>query len=108
MTTARPDLFHPRIVFAGCPALPDGDGDDAGLVGALRRRGLHARWMSWDDPAALEADLVILRAAWDYTERLDEFLAWTRRVLRCALQRDEFEVTDTRPGYAPPEDLKEK
>jgi len=82
MKTARPDLFHPRIVFAGCPALPDGDGDDAGLVGALRRRGLHARWMSWDDPAALEADLVILRAAWDYTERLDEFLAWTRRVPR--------------------------
>ncbi|MCG7580360.1 RimK family alpha-L-glutamate ligase [Mycolicibacterium sp. OfavD-34-C] len=82
MKTARPDLFHPRIVFAGCPALPDGDGDDAGLVGALRRRGLHARWLSWDDPAALEADLVILRAAWDYTERLDEFLAWTRRVPR--------------------------
>ena len=82
MKTARPDLFHPRIVFAGCPALPDGDGDDAGLVGALRRRGLHARWLSWDDPAALEADLVILRAAWDYTERLDEFLVWTRRVPR--------------------------
>jgi hypothetical protein len=28
----------------------------------------------------LEADLVIPRATWDYTERLDEFLAWTRRV----------------------------
>jgi hypothetical protein len=41
---------------------------------------LHARWMSWDDPEALEADLVILRAAWDYIDRLDEFLAWTKRV----------------------------
>ena len=80
MKPARPDLFHPRIVFAGCAALPDGDGDDAGLVAALRHRGLHARWMSWDDPATLEADVVILRAAWDYTERLDEFLAWTHRV----------------------------
>jgi hypothetical protein len=28
----------------------------------------------------LEADLVIPRATWDYTERLDEFLDWTRRV----------------------------
>jgi hypothetical protein len=77
---ARPDVFHPRIVLAGCPALPEGDGDDDGLVAALRQRGLHARWLSWDDPQALEADLVILRAAWDYIDRLDEFLAWTKRV----------------------------
>ena len=82
MKLARPDVFHPRIVLAGCPALPEGDGDDAGLVRALRGRGLHARWMSWDDPAALKADLVILRATWDYIDRLDEFLAWTRRVPR--------------------------
>lgn len=82
MKLARPDVFHPRIVLAGCPALPEGDGDDAGLVAALRTRGLHARWLSWDDPATLDADLVILRATWDYTDRLDEFLAWTRRVPR--------------------------
>ncbi|TRW83383.1 hypothetical protein FK535_11095 [Mycolicibacterium sp. 018/SC-01/001] len=82
MKLARPDLFHPRIVLAACPALPDGDGDDAALVDALRTQGLHARWLSWDDPATLEADVVILRATWDYTERLPEFLAWTRRVPR--------------------------
>lgn len=77
---ARPDVFHPRIVLAGCRALPHGDGDDDGLVAALRQRGLHARWLSWDDPGTLEADLVILRATWDYIDRLDEFLTWTRRV----------------------------
>jgi hypothetical protein len=77
---ARPDLRHPLIVFAGCGALVGGDGDDAELVDALRQRGLHARWLSWDDPATLDADLVILRATWDYTERLDEFLTWTRLV----------------------------
>ncbi len=80
MKLARPDLFHPRIVLAGCPALPEGDGDDAALVGALRKHGLHARWLSWDDPATLDADLVILRATWDYIDRLDEFLTWTTRV----------------------------
>ena len=80
MKLARPDVFHPRIVLAACPALPQGDGDDAGLVEALGRRGLHARWLSWDDPATLQADLVILRATWDYTDRLDEFLAWGARV----------------------------
>ena len=80
MKLARPNIFHPRIVLASCRQLPDGDGDDAGLVGALRQRGLHARWMSWDDPQTEDADLVILRAAWDYAERRAEFLEWTARV----------------------------
>ena len=56
------------------------DSDDDGLVAALRNRGLHVQWKSWDDPATLQADLVILRATWDYTERHDEFLAWTKQV----------------------------
>jgi hypothetical protein len=80
MKLARPDIRHPRIVFAGCAALPEGDGDDAELVAALRRRGLQARWLSWDDPETLRADLVILRATWDYIDRLDEFLDWSTRV----------------------------
>ena len=75
MKLARPDIRHPRIVLVGSPG-----GDDAGLVAALRKRGLHARWLSWDDPDTLHADLVILRATTDYADRLDEFLAWTRRV----------------------------
>ncbi len=77
---ARPEVFHPKVVLAGCPKLVSGDGDDDGLVAALRARGLHARWLSWDDPATERADLVILRATWDYIDRLDDFLAWTRRV----------------------------
>lgn len=80
MKLARPDLFHPKIVLAGCPKLVTGDGDDDGLVDALRTRGLNARWLSWDDPATLDSDLVIMRATWDYIERLDEFLSWTTRV----------------------------
>lgn len=80
MKLARPNVFHPRIVLAGCRRLVDGDGDDVGLVVALRRRGLHARWLSWDDPDTLRADVVILRATWDYVERLDDFLVWTTSV----------------------------
>ncbi|OBB98181.1 hypothetical protein [Mycobacterium sp. 852002-40037_SCH5390672] len=80
MKLARPDVFHPRIVLAGCPPHPGGDPDDAGLVPALRQRGLHARWLSWDDPETANADLVILRAAPDETDRRNEFLAWIRRV----------------------------
>ena len=75
MKLARPDIPHPRIVLAGSQS-----GDDAGLVAALRTRGQHARWLSWDDPATLDADVVILRTVTDYAGRLDEFLGWTRRV----------------------------
>ena len=80
MKLARPDVFHPRIVLAGCPQHVAGDDDDAGLVAALRQRGLPARWLSWDDPEVARADLVILRAVRDYAERIDEFLAWTTGV----------------------------
>lgn len=71
MKLARPDIRHPRIVLAG-----SADGDDAGLVAALRTRGLHAHWLSWEDPRTLDADLVILRDSSDHKE----FLAWTKRV----------------------------
>lgn len=80
MKLARPNVFHPRIVLASCPQLVESDGDDDGLIEALRTRGLHARWLSWDDPQTEAADLVILRATWDYAERREEFLAWTKRV----------------------------
>lgn len=82
MKLARPDIFHPRIVLAGDP-LSNGEtagrADDAGLLEALRRRGLQARSLAWDDPQTVEADLVILRAAHDQITGSPDFLPWTRR-----------------------------
>lgn len=75
MKLARPDVFHPRIVLAGCPALPAGERDDDALVPALAARGLHARWRSWDAPELGAADLVIPRCATGYADRLAEFRA---------------------------------
>lgn len=80
MKLARPDVFHPRIVLAGPGDDAHRTADDAGLVGALRRRGLHARWLPWDDPVTASADLVILRAAAETPDRRDEFVSWARRV----------------------------
>jgi hypothetical protein len=54
--------------------LPRGDGDDDPLFDALVRDGVDVAWEVWG--GRVDADLAVLRAPWDYTERLDEFLAW--------------------------------
>jgi hypothetical protein len=66
-----------RIAFATCSALPQGIPDDHE---AARLAG--AEYRVWDDPAVdwHAYDRVVLRTVWDYTRRVDEFLAWCRSV----------------------------
>lgn len=101
MKLARPDIFHPRIVLAGDPRRGHeerpGSDDDAGLLAALRHRGLQARRLVWDDPETLEADLVILRSAGD-PDRRAEFAAWTTRV-RHLLNPPEVVAWNADPRY---------
>ena len=74
-------LSIPASCFAGC----------RGAARGRRRRRRPGRRAAHARPARplavlgrpgdrCDADLVILRATWDYIDRLDEFLAWTRRV----------------------------
>ena len=71
-----------RIALATCAALPDLDPDEQLLLEPLRALGVEAQAAVWTDAAIDWAafDLVVIRSTWDYTERRDEFLAWTRRV----------------------------
>src|SRR5262249_38314911 len=66
-----------RIAFATCSAMPEGTPDDQPVA-----RLLGAEFLAWDDPTvAWEGyDRVVLRSVWDYSRRLDEFLAWTAAV----------------------------
>ena len=52
------------------------------LDAALAARGIDSAWAVWDDPAVdwAAADLVAVRATWDYDVRLPEFLAWADRL----------------------------
>lgn len=69
------------VVLATCRALPDGDEDAQLLDTALRTHGVTTRWQTWDDPDATWSDaLVVVRSTWDYTEDVEHFRAWTRRV----------------------------
>lgn len=58
------------------------DDDMAPLLAAFEVAGAHAEIVDWDEPGADWArfDAALLRSAWDYTERLSEFLVWIERV----------------------------
>jgi len=60
------------------------DEDMPPLRAALAVAGAESSIVDWDDAAADWArfDLVVLRSAWDYAERLPEFLAWAEGVAR--------------------------
>lgn len=66
-----------KVAFATSRELPGGWDDDRE---AARLAG--AEFAVWDDPTVdWEAyDRVVIRSAWDYSHRLDEFLAWCAAV----------------------------
>lgn len=72
----------PRIAIATCSSYAGLKGDDDLLLEALRRRGAEAVSVVWDEEGVGwgDFDLCLVRSTWDYHEKYEEFLAWTRRV----------------------------
>lgn len=72
----------PRIAIATCAAYPELKGDDEMLREELRRRGCEAELVVWDDERSRweDFDLCLVRSTWNYHEKHERFLAWTRRV----------------------------
>jgi glutathione synthase/RimK-type ligase-like ATP-grasp enzyme len=56
--------------------------DGPPMLEAFARRGIEAEVVPWGSPTADWAsyDGVVVRTAWDYVDRRDEFLDWARRV----------------------------
>jgi glutathione synthase/RimK-type ligase-like ATP-grasp enzyme len=80
-----------RIALASCDAFPALDeGDGPLLMAAMAAEGLDAEVHSWDaegvDWAAF--DLVVIRCTWDYWDRREQYLAWTRSVPRLVNSAD--------------------
>ncbi|MCP2338255.1 ATP-grasp domain-containing protein [Actinomadura rupiterrae] len=67
-----------KVAIATFAAIPDGGAEAALLRSSLASLGVTAEPLAWDDPEAdwSSYDLTVIRSTWDYTERLDEFLAW--------------------------------
>jgi O-ureido-D-serine cyclo-ligase len=57
------------------------DEDEPPLHLALQKVGVNVQIVEWDDPNVDWAsfDVALLRSAWDYAERVVEFLAWVQR-----------------------------
>lgn len=67
------------------PQLETGlDRDLPELARSLGAAGADVATVAWDDPEAdwERFDLVVIRSAWDYSERVAEFVAWAGRVAR--------------------------
>ena len=73
-----------RVALVTARAARGLDEDMPPLTAALAAAGAGSQIVDWDDPSVEWArfDLVVPRSAWDYAERLPEFLAWAERVAR--------------------------
>jgi hypothetical protein len=77
----QPRPAHIALITAA--AARNLDEDLPPLEQALRALpGIQISIVNWDDPETdwSRFDLALLRSAWDYSQRLDEFLGWAARV----------------------------
>ncbi len=69
-----------RVALATCRGLPDWEVDDRPLHEELARH-VEVVQPAWDAEVDWSRfDAVLIRTTWDYSERLDEFVAWAEHV----------------------------
>ena len=70
------------------------DEDLQPLQGALAAAGARVSIVDWDDTDVdwSAFDIAVLRSPWDYTDRLEEFLAWAERAAAATHLLNPFEV----------------
>ncbi len=73
--------MNARVALVSARGARDLDEDLPPLVAAFAAAGAQAHIAVWDDPAVQwsQFDAALLRSAWDYTERIGEFLGWVER-----------------------------
>lgn len=70
-----------HVLLVTCAEFPDGDADDRLLIDPLAASNVDVTFAVWNDPAVdWTSAPVVLRSAWDYTLRRDEFLRWIETV----------------------------
>ena len=84
------------IAIATCAELPDLDEDECKFIDALVELGAEAKPAVWDDPSIDWSlfDAVVLRATWDYSRRIEEFIGWTRHVASVSVLLNPADVVE--------------
>ncbi|HVN44183.1 MAG TPA: hypothetical protein VMT66_02950 [Steroidobacteraceae bacterium] len=85
---SKHDIGHPPAVALVTARAARGlDEDMPPLLAAFAAAGAVAEIVDWDDAAVdwRRFDLALLRSAWDYAERLPQFLAWVERTAAATL-----------------------
>lgn len=74
----------PRIALVTTAGHQELDDESRPLADALAARGATPQIVHWDDDSVNwdDFDLAVILAAWDHTDRIEEFLAWAKRVPR--------------------------
>ena len=82
MTSPVDGLPTRNVLLATFCLCPEGEPGGEALLEALAARGVDAAWAVWDDPSVdwAGADLVAVRATWDYHRRWAPFRAWVEAV----------------------------
>ncbi len=92
-----------EVALATSKELPDLDRDDQLLHRRLVQLGVDARPVIWNDPAVTWTDipLCVIRSTWDYQNRRQEYLDWTRRIAAqtCLLNPSAVIGWNTDKGY---------
>jgi glutathione synthase/RimK-type ligase-like ATP-grasp enzyme len=85
---------RPRIAIATCAGYDDLKVDDELLREALAARGAEAESVVWDgpDPGWDGYDLCLVRSTWDYHDKHEDFLDWTRQVEAATALRNPAEL----------------
>lgn len=83
-----------RIGIVTCRELPEPDPDQDLMLGALRKAGMDAELLPWDDGSADPSgfDLCVLRSCWDYHRDPDRFMLWVDEAEQRTTLRNPAEV----------------
>lgn len=75
-----------HVHLATCNVLPEPDPDQALLVEALKREGVEASLLAWDDESQrISAPLTVIRSTWNYYAHRDAFLQWAEKVSKVSV-----------------------
>lgn len=73
-------MSSPRLALVTCARGPGLDEDEPAVLAEFESRGIAVEVVAWDaDVDWGRFDAAIIRSAWDYHDRLDEFVAWAER-----------------------------